>query len=381
MMQATAAAKATSPNLETNADTGMPDVHGPPATYSELPGYFLEALADAERLLKYAAETGVEIDDATRDHVLQARAAHVSEWTEETAANLLTALTKLAAQLRPVTAASLKACSDETRPTVRTYWVVALCIAAVTVPFSLASFVSSAISSAIRTDIATANDLAVKLRTQLGPPGATPQPTVPAEPDAVVIGELQQFASCIRAIDARARQLNVLLFHAERDPFVSIRSDPAAVHKKFQLPTGLPNFAVAADERTVVFQDVRYFAQSLLDDVSFFYGAITACVLPALYALLGTCAYLLRTFEQQMSTRTFIPSAANSGRFLIAAIGGGVVGLFNNFTITQGASVPPLAIAFLVGYAVDVFFAFLEGLLQVFTRNTPASPTPSGAQT
>ena len=381
MMQATATAKATSPSLETNADTGMPDVHGPRATYSELPGYFLEALADAERLLKYAAETGVEIDDETRDHVLQARATHISEWSEETAANLLTALTKLAAQLRPVTAASLKACSDETRPTVRTYWVVALCIAAVTVPFSLASFVSSAISSAIRTDIATANDLAVKLRTQLGPPGATPQPTVPAEPDAVVIGELQQFASCIRAIDARARQLNVLLFHAERDPFVSIRSDPAAVHKKFQLPTGLPNFAVAADERTVVFQDVRYFAQSLLDDVSFFYGAITACVLPALYALLGTCAYLLRTFEQQMSTRTFIPSAANSGRFLIAAIGGGVVGLFNNFTITQGASVPPLAIAFLVGYAVDVFFAFLEGLLQVFTRNTPASPTPSGAQT
>jgi len=394
MMQATATAKATSPSLETNADTGMPDVHGPRATYSELPGYFLEALADAERLLKYAAETGVEIDDETRDHVLQARATHISEWSEETAANLLTALTKLAAQLRPVTAASLKACSDETRPTVRTYWVVALCIAAVTVPFSLASFVSSAISSAIRTDIATANDLAVKLRTQLGPPPAVipavastanspaaPKPAFPAESDAVVIGELQQFASCIRAIDARARQLNVLLFHAERDPFVSIRSDPAAVHKKFQLPTGLPNFAVAADERTVVFQDVRYFAQSLLDDVSFFYGAITACVLPALYALLGTCAYLLRTFEQQMSTRTFIPSAANSGRFLIAAIGGGVVGLFNNFTITQGASVPPLAIAFLVGYAVDVFFAFLEGLLQVFTRNTPASPTPSGAQT
>lgn len=393
MMQATAPAKATSPSLETNADTGMPDVHGPLATYAELPGYFLEALTDAERLLKYAAETGVEIDDATRDHVLQARAAHVSEWTEETAANLLTALTKLAAQLRPVTAASLKACSDETRPTVRTYWVVALCIAAITVPFSLASFVSSAISSAIRTDIATANDLAVKLRTQLGPPpgvipvvastaktGAAPQPTVPAEPDAVVIGELQQFATSIRAIDARARQLNVLLFHAERDPFASIRNDPAAVHNRFQLPTGLPNFAVAADERTVVFQDVRYFAQSLLDDVSFFYGAITACVLPALYALLGTSAYLLRTFERQMSTRTFIPSAANSARFLIAAIGGGVVGLFNNFTITQGASVPPLAIAFLVGYAVDVFFAFLEGLLQVFTKSTPASPTPSGAQ-
>jgi len=124
----------------------------------------------------------------------------------------------------------------------------------------------------------------------------------------------------------------------------------------------------AADSRIQVYQDVRYFAQTLLDDVSTFYGAITTCLLPALYALLGTCAYLLRSFEDQMRSRTFIPSVANSARFLIAGIGGAVVGLFNNFTITQGASIPPLAIAFLVGYAVDVFFSFLEGLLQAFTK-------------
>jgi hypothetical protein len=169
------------------------------------------------------------------------------------------------------------------------------------------------------------------------------------------------------------------MFHMERDPFASIRNDPAAIHNKFQLPTGLRNFAVIADERTAVFQDVRYFAQSLLDDVSFFYSAITACLLPSLYALLGTCAYLLRTFEQQMSARTFTPSAANSARFLIAATGVAVVGLFNNFTITQGASIPPLAIAFLLGYAVEVFFAFLEGLLQAFTKtgSGSVSPTPS----
>ena len=46
---------------------------------------------------------------------------------------------------------------------------------------------------------------------------------------------------------------------------------------------------------------------------------------------------------------------------------------------TQGASIPPLAIAFLVGYAVDVFFAFLEGLLQTFTKDSPGSPPPPPA--
>jgi hypothetical protein len=346
------------------------------------PAYFGEALDDAERLLKHAAESGIEIDAETRDHILQARSAVGAGWDEATAANLLAALAQLANTLKPVTAGSLKACSDETRPTVRNLWVVAICLAAVIFPFSVASFVGSALSSAMRTDIATANDLAVKLRTQLGPPGAGP-PAGPSVNDAATaITELQQFASTTRAIDARARQLNVLVFHAERDPFAPIRSNPKKVHDTFQLPSGLPNLPKAADDLTMVYQDVRYFGQSLLDDVSFYYGAITVCLLPALYALLGTCAYLLRTFEQQMATRTFTPSVADSARFLIAAIGGAVVGLFNNFTIGQGASIPPLAIAFLVGYAVDVFFAFLEGMLQAFTKNSPNPPPAlSGGKT
>ncbi len=353
---------------------------GTAVEHTQAPVYFREALEDAERLLKYAAESGIDIDQDTRDHVLQARSALGQSWDEKTAANLLAALSKLAARLKPVTAESLKACSENILPTVRTYWMVAVCLAAVIFPFSLASFVASAISNVIRTDIATANDLAVKLRTQLGPPQAGTQ--VPGAPPigsidaAMAISELQQFASTMRAIDARARQLNVLVFRVERDPFASIRNNPEKLHDTFQLPSGLPNLAQAAADLTKVYQDVRYFGQSLLDDVSFYYGAITVCLLPALYALLGTCAYLLRTFEQQMATRTFTPSGANSARFLIAAIGGAVVGLFNNFTIGQGASIPPLAIAFLVGYAVDVFFAFLEGLLQAFTKG-PNSPPSS----
>jgi putative flippase GtrA len=64
----------------------------------------------------------------------------------------------------------------------------------------------------------------------------------------------------------------------------------------------------------------------------------------------------------------YATALANSARFLIAGIDGAVVGLFNNFTITQGAAIPPLALAFLVGYVVDVFFSFLKGLLQAFTK-------------
>jgi hypothetical protein len=372
-------------NAVASADQSAHDFSGDgsSASHAAQPAYFDEALQDAERLLKYAAEIGVDAGADTRDHVLQARAASSSgRGSEEITANLLSALTKLAALLRPVSAESLK---DNSQHTVRTYWWVAICLAIVIVPFSVVSFVTSAISTAVRTDITAANDLAVKLRAQLGPP---PQAgTAASVPAAVPLGvdqsdiitELQQYASTIRSIDARARQLNVLVFHAQWDPYAAHRNDPKWIHTTFQLPPGIPNLAEAAEGRTQVYQDVRYFAQSLLDDVSMYYGAIATCLLPVLYALLGTCAYLLRTFEKQMALRTFTPSVANSARFLIAAIGGAVVGLFNNFNITEGASIPPLAIAFLVGYAVDVFFAFLEGFLQTFTKNTTNSTAPAAA--
>ena len=366
------------------------------AVFADPPPYLNEALADAERLLHYAAQSGIAVDEATRDHILEGRSAASSGWTEQSAANLISALTTLAALVKPVTAESLKACCDDTVPTVRSYLKVALWLAVFIVPFSVASFLASAISTTIRSDIATANDFAVKLQTQLGYPQDSPAPGTPTSPCAPqppatpaptpsgvntndVVSELQQYATTIRAIDARARQLKLLVPNSDPDPCHAIRKDPAKLHQVFQLPAGLPNLARAAQDRTTLYQDIRYFAQNLLDEESFFYGCITTCILPVLYALLGTCAYLLRTFEQQITSRTFVHSEVNSARFLIAGIGGAVVGLFNNFTINAGASIPPLALAFLVGYAVDVFFAFLEGLLQMFTRTAPPAPAPAAA--
>jgi putative flippase GtrA len=88
--------------------------------------------------------------------------------------------------------------------------------------------------------------------------------------------------------------------------------------------------------------------------------------------------YLVRTFELEMSNRTFKRSHADFHRFLVAGIAGAVVGFFSNFAINTGTSVSPLAIAFLAGYAVDIFFSFLEGLMQAFARdrNMGGAPPP-----
>lgn len=321
---------------------------------------------------------------------MEARATISSGWNEKTAANLLAALTKLAAQLKPVTAESLL--NFNTKPTVRTYWIVSICLAACIVPFSVASFVSSAISQTIKADVATANELAVKLNAQLGSsvtqvpadaataaPGAGgPTPSVASGVSPVdVVTELQTLASTIRAIDARARQLDWFIFNIVRDPYPEVRGDRTKYRSLFELPVPLPTtqLGIVGARWIQFYQDVRSFGQDVVDDVSVFYGAITTTILPVLYALLGTCAYLLRSFSQEMANRTFVRSHSDSARFLIAAIGGAVVGLFNNVTISQGASISPLALAFLVGYAVDVFFSFLEGLIQAFTKSKNSNPT------
>ena len=340
-------------------------------------GFFVEALEDAERLLKYAAEMGIDIDANTRSAVLHARAVPPANWTEEMSANLLLALTSLAAKLKPVSAESIKAYHSETRPTMHTDLTWAIILAVIIIPSSILTFVSSSISTEIRSDITTANALAVKLHTELGP-SATPGAGTTDQ-----LADLQEYAATVRSIYARSRRLNNILIPHVDIPLAlrcnsgSAINDANCIKQKFELPYGLKldDLPEARDQITETYQDVRYFAQNITTDVLTFYGAMNSCILPILYALLGTCAYLLRSFEDAMSTRTFTPSVANSARFLIAAIGGTVIGLFGNFTSQASAS--PLAMAFLVGYGVEIFFSFLESLIKSFTKAVPSSGPPS----
>lgn len=334
--------------------------------------YLVKKLQDAEQLLCYAAEAGVEVETKVRDAVLKATVASAGNWSQEIAANLLSALTTLAAKLKPITSDSLKECADgPVKKFIRMYEWVAIALASIIIPCSVATFVTSSLSEAIRKDIETANGLAVKLGDELRATRA-PNATGQEWRTQIVTRDLQEFAAIIRAIHARGWQLNVFVGSIIADPFNTTR-------EKLELTIGIPDFSKEVTDKLGVYQDVRYFAQSIREIVSIIYGALGTCILPVLYALLGACAYLLRSLEEQIKLRTFIRSNVRIARFVIAAIGGAVVGLFNNFTISQSASIPPLAIAFLVGYAADVFFSFLEGLLQTFTRR-PGSQTQSAAK-
>ena len=265
---------------------------------------------------------------------------------EEMSASLLLALTALAAKLKPVSAESLKAYHSETRPTMQTYLAWAIFLAVIIIPFSILTFISSSISNQIHDDINIANGLVVKLHTELG---AEARQDIGSNEQ---LTDLQSYAAIVRSIYAHSRRLNTLLYPRVPVP-LTLHCDGGngaenanCLKQKFELPYGIKiaDFPASRDNITETYQDVRFFAQNITTDVTTYYGAINSCILPILYALLGTCAYLLRSFEDAMSTRTFTPSVANSARFVIAAIGGTVIGLFNGFTSQTSAS--PLAMAF-----------------------------------
>jgi hypothetical protein len=382
-----------------------------------------EKLVEAELLLNYAVATGRQVEGTVISGVLEGGAASRSGWTERTATNLLVAEATLAAMLKPVSAESLRNTASYRSRRYRFLLPTTMVIlAAVIVFYSTAAFLFSAFSSDIRDSIATANPLAVKLTDELGsapvtndplcatgetpagpafaaaspapaaaspvpmaaspaPGTATPNSPLPAGAQkAYVISDLQTFASSIRDMYGAARQMNRLYPFASKqpDPIVGIGKTftPGDYAAALELPPGLPDLALAATERICVYQRVRYYAQSTEKNATIFIGAVAACILPVLYALLGAGAYMLRRLETQLRARTFI-NEASSPRFITAAIAGSVVGLFN---FGQGVSVSPLAIAFLAGYAVDVFFSFLESVIETSSkaRTKEGSDKPGG---
>jgi hypothetical protein len=334
------------------------------------------ALADSEVLLKYASEAGIAVDAESVSIIVRAKQASTAGWPNQDYGKLYEALTKLAVATKPVTAATLRASGVRARASLRFYQWTAICLAIVIIPLSILSFISSGLSVAITKDISDGNELALALNSYISTPTPGPAPAVqgaatPMPPDTRA--KLQQFAAIIRGIDARAQQLNFLIGNVVQDiQLDSVRANPDARKSLFELSAGSTEVAGEVKQKIDFYQDVRYFAKRTQEAAQLAYGAVAACILPILYALLGACASLLRTFADQTRSRTYLSSFANPARLLIAAIGGVVVGLFNNLNIGQAASLSPFGIAFLVGYASDAFFSFLDGLLQSITK--PKSP-------
>jgi hypothetical protein len=86
--------------------------------------------------------------------------------------------------------------------------------------------------------------------------------------------------------------------------------------------------------------------------------------------MLGACAF---GFGNLLRTKTLQATATVGPRLMLALFGGFVAGLFTDFT--KGLTRPPLAISFLVGYSAEIFFSFLDRIIE--TAKAPTAPAHS----
>ena len=354
---------------------------------AQLPS-FENIVGDAELLLSYAATAGIALNDSdvkiltsAIEEYRKAQPGSLVNSRDLNYADIILAYSRVAKTLLPVTAFTLRQFFSGFRGTVRFYVVWGVTYAILVVLASLLIFVSSVISDSIKTEIDVANSKAITLRAHLERPqqGANlPSPNY-SEQDLLI--DLQQLAVSVRSIDGRSRQLSYLVFFLGiSDPFAGIRSDPAAMHKAFELDPALADPQKDFVRIVDTYQDVRAYAQSLRDGVTFWYGGIAASILPIFYAILGVCAWSLRRMQVAIRDKTFADTGAKE-HLLVAVIAGMLISLFSGLFASSGVSLSPLAWAFLAGYSSDAFFQILEGVIRPRTRsnsNAPAVPAQAG---
>jgi hypothetical protein len=347
-----------------------------------------DALSETQRLLAYAASSGITIEPDVSDAIARARAAHERRsWNAEIEARFWPAKSKLSQAVKPVTVDSLaEGAIGAAAKATRRYFLSTLILSAIILPISIIVFINTALSNDIGTLLKENDAAAIALHEQLVNYQSTLERTAlitadrdnpaPARANSQallspnLLEKLAQFARINRQIFAESRTLNLFISNAEMEPsWASAEEKVRRDNLELDVRAGDADHRSVTDvgfEKIATFQDIRAFARQTQQMNLIIYGALTAYVLPIAYSLLGACAFVLRSMAAQTGSKTYQPSYSNRARLIIALIAGTVIGLFNNFT--QGVSVSPLAVAFLVGYAVEVFFSFLDAFVHTFDK-------------
>ena len=100
---------------------------------------------------------------------------------------------------------------------------------------------------------------------------------------------------------------------------------------------------------------------------SFVLVVLQSYLLPLLYGILGASSYVLRTLSQQIKSVTFSEESRlqNPVRISLGALAGIMVAFLlpTDESTSFFGSISPLALAFLVGYNIEFFFAIMDFLL------------------
>ena len=177
----------------------------------------------------------------------------------------------------------------------------------------------------------------------------------------------QQLSTTMRAIYATGNEIGYTLFGLM----------PPKLTAPKPIPAGLSDIPKIVTDMIPEFQELRQHGQTgpRLGGRDLWRN-FDMHPLPIVHGFaFGSAARTVREAFERMPTYRI----GRTAHFVVAAIAGGVVG---RKTMGQAASVPPLALAFLIGFSVDVFLSFRETLSQSFIKRSDpeprSKPAPAG---
>jgi hypothetical protein len=380
----------------------MPDAHeaalerseNTQTTGSSTTPEFDAALVDAGRLLEHAASNGLLPEDGPgttqpaealiHDVVYAQEAARTGRLTPQIVIAFWVAYGRLAHRVGPVTATSLAACKQISLMGMKIRSAV---LVMAVISFSIFLFMSNATLNETSELIEQQNAAALKLWSSIqllrtsGDAGHTGGAAADRQAGAViaehVFEEMVEFSRKSTWLLQSASRLNFWFTPWWMTSSIEdVTFDETNKMGLDHLNVSPELTTVAEIEREAVnqikaYQSIRDYALGLCKIDSLIYSSLSTYFLPTIYALLGAFLYGFRFYSRLIRRKEFLPSAAHSARYFIAAIAGLVVGLFGSL-LPKSLSLPPLAVAFLVGYAVEAFFSRLDDLIRKLKGNDAA---------
>jgi hypothetical protein len=369
---------------------------------SDLPAEdFPRALVDAEELLRHASSNGLlplndHVAESTRtmicDLVTAREAARNGEIPQHVVIAFWVAYAQLAQALKPVTAASLAA---SRRISLAGLKSCSTTLVAAVIVFSIFLFMSNSTLKDTYELIEQQNVAALQLWSDvqmLASETGTARGVGDAQSGAIIaertFSNMVEFSRKSAWLLQTASRLNgwftpwwIRLSVAD----VSFNGEGRDRLNHLNVPPGISTIAEIKEEainQIKAYQNIREFALALYKIDTLIYSSLSTYALPTVYALLGAFLYGFRLYSRLIRRMEYRPSAAHSARYFIAAIAGLVVGLFGSL-LPKSFELPPLAIAFLVGYAVEAFFSrldfFIRRLKAESEQPAPSEPRPAAA--
>ena len=314
----------------------------------------------------YAASNGLLPEDTITSDLVSAIKIEAARPTPGDILTFWVAYARLARLVRPVTAESLAASSKYSL--VRMQCKAGALVAAVIVA-SILLFISNTTLNETSELIARQNTAALKLWSdaqtlhtdQTEEKALSSDPSSPnAMNNARVFEELIEFSRGSATLLQSAGRLQ--RFTPWLNPAPGTLT-VALLNVQPDLVTNGSKIEEQVVSQIKLYQNIRNYALDLSKIVTLFYSSFSTYVLPTVYALLGAFLYGFRYISAAVERKEYLPTVASGARYSIASIGGLVVGLFGS-SWPQTATLTPLTIAFLIGYAVDAFFARLDQVIE-----------------